>query len=132
MYCRCQSQGNNTFDQFIQWGVGLLKKTLGPGQPRRPREEAALWPRTELEEQRLVTEEPAPPEEPAASLEEKAEPLVPAETEMTELEVRAAAYWHMAISGEEITEDWPPPGTPTWSEWLEVTCDISCCGDTKA
>lgn len=37
-----------------------------------------------------------------------------------QMEERNSEYRHMAMTGEEITEEWPPPGTPTWSQWLEV------------
>ena len=59
-------------------------------------------------------------EEPSSSLES-----TEVETEVegalsAHMEWRKSEYRHVAMAGEEITEDWPPPGTPSWSQWLEV------------
>ena len=55
----------------------------------------------------------------ADDLPESAEPLT------GQMEERASEYRHMVMTGEKITEDWPPPETPTWSQWHEVLPDCS-------
>jgi len=57
--------------------------------------ETAIQQRVEIEQERLRREE-----------------------EML-LESRREAYRHLRHQGE-VTMEWPPPGTPTWAEWLEV------------
>lgn len=123
LFCRCQAQGNNnTFDQFLQWGRGLLKKTLGPSQPRRPAKEAVLPSpsRTEPDGARLSMENLISSEESTSSPESSKDEEPAEGTISAHMEERNSEFRHMAMTGEEITEDWPPPGTPTWSQWLEV------------
>lgn len=123
LLCRCQAQGNNTFDQFIQWGVGLLKKTLGPGQQRQqdevPEDRALQQAHPEPEEPSRPAESVGSSGEPSASRPE-GEGQSEASALTAQMEERISEYRHMVMTGKEITEDWPPPGTPTWSDWLSV------------
>ena len=60
--------------------------------------------------------------EESTSSSESLEDQEPAEVTMSaHMEERNSEFRHMAMTGEEITEEWPPPGTPTWSQWLEVS-----------
>ena len=40
------------------------------------------------------------------------------------LDERREAYQHLVAAGGEITHEWPPKGTPTWQDWLEVNSFI--------
>jgi len=39
------------------------------------------------------------------------------------LDERREQFQHLVASGGEVTHDWPPQGTPTWGDWLEVSFD---------
>lgn len=124
MLCRCQAQGNNTFDQFMQWGKGWLKKTLAPSQRRRPREEAHAEDSSDIEEQRQSLQAQTSVSAEPVDLSEDEDSPEATSSLSAEMEQRVSDYRHMAMTGREITEDWPPPGTPSWSDWLKVALSM--------
>ena len=66
--------------------------------------------------------------EESTSSSDSPEDQEPAEGTMSaHMEERNSEFRHMAMTGEGITEDWPPPGTPTWSQWLEVSIFSHAC-----
>lgn len=110
--------------------MGLLKKTLAPGQ-KRPQEneqglKAEILEEASQKDQRQTREgpengEPAKLEQltqTSASMSD--DEAVDAEPLTSQMEERASEYRHMVMMGDKITEDWPPPETPTWSQWHEV------------
>lgn len=105
----------------MQWGKGLLKRTLAPSPQKR-----SLVKQPSADEESDPEGAGSDPQTEATStgaLSNSAEESEPAEISnglSPEMEERLSEFRHMALTGREITEHWPPPGTPTWSQWMDV------------
>jgi len=130
---RCRAgddRQNNQFDQFMQWGANIIRKTLITETPgNTPRDERQQRRTEDLETPQAESVSDAergfPPS--ASACEESS--VDPAEGEdqgespfssPDGLDERREEFKHLVVAGAEITQEWPPEGTPTWEDWLQV------------
>jgi hypothetical protein len=119
----------------MQWGANIIKKTLiaepredksKAPQPARQRPEA---PEESLAESGVDADGDSVPfasasEASSAKLAEGDDQgESPSDSAGDGLDERREQYKHLVAAGAEITREWPPVGTSTWQDWLQVGVD---------